>query len=70
MVGSGELPPTWPFMAAQGGLHCGRDDGSPVSDGYEVPFAFTGTLRRVTVELADDQQRDPAEEHRAALAED
>ncbi len=69
-VGVGELSETWPFMAAQAGLHCGRDDGSPVSEQYEVPFTFTGTLRRVVVELRDDQQRDPAAEHRAALAED
>ena len=57
-------------MAAQAGLHCGRDDGSPVSEQYAVPFTFTGTLQRVMVELADDQQRDPAAEHRAALAEE
>jgi hypothetical protein len=35
-----------------------------------VPFTFTGTLHRVTVDLADDQQRDPAVEQRAALAEE
>ena len=69
-VGAGELAETWPFFAAQAGLHCGRDEGSPVSDQYAVPFAFTGTLRRVVVELADDQQRDPAVEQRAALAEE
>jgi arylsulfatase len=57
-------------MAAQAGLHCGRDDGSPVSDQYAVPFIFTGTLHRVTVSLANDQQRDVEAEHRAALAED
>jgi arylsulfatase len=69
VVGDGELPQTWPFMAAQAGLHCGRDDGSPVSDQYAVPFTFTGALHRVVVELADDQQRDLAAEHRVALAE-
>ena len=68
-VGEGDLPQTWPFVAAQAGLHCGRDDGSPVSEQYAVPFAFTGTLHRVVVELADDQQRDPAVEQRAAMAE-
>ena len=41
-----------------------------MSDQYAVPFTFTGTLHRVTVELANDQQRDPAAEHRAVLAED
>ena len=47
VVGEGDLPQTWPFMAAQAGLHCGRDDGSPVSEQYAVPFTFTGTLHRV-----------------------
>ena len=69
-VGAGELAETWPFFAAQAGLHCGRDEGSPVSDQYATPFAFTGTLHRVTVELADDQQLDAAVQHQAALAED
>jgi arylsulfatase len=68
-VASGELARTWPFMAAQAGLHCGRDDGSSVSDQYAVPFTFTGTLHRVTVELGDDQQLDAAVHHRAAIAE-
>ena len=70
VVGTGELPRTWPGIAAQAGLHCGRDDGSPVSEQYAVPFTFTGTLHRVVVELADDQQRDPEVERRAALAEE
>jgi arylsulfatase A-like enzyme len=70
VVGRGELPQTWPFMALQAGLHCGRDDGSPVSEQYAVPFTFTGTLHRVAVDLADDQQRDVAAEQRAALAEE
>ena len=69
-VGEGELSATWPFMAAQAGLHCGRDDGSPVSEQYEPPFTFTGRLHRVVVELADDQQRDVEAERRAVLAED
>jgi arylsulfatase len=69
-VGEGELAETWPTLAAQAGLHCGRDGGSPVSEQYAVPFTFTGTLHRVIVELADDQQRDLAAEQRAAIAED
>jgi arylsulfatase len=69
-VGEGELSATWPFMAAQAGLHCGRDDGSPVSEQYVPPFTFTGKLHQVVVELADDQQRDVEAERRAVLAED
>jgi len=37
------------------------DRGSPVGD-YPAPFAFTGSLRRVVVDLVDDQDLD----HRAA----
>ena len=43
---------TWPNRAVQSGLTCGRDSGSPVGTGYDVPFAFSGTLHEVIVELA------------------
>ena len=69
-VGTGELARTWPINPARASLYCGRDGGSPVSDAYACPFAFTGTLHRVTVTLGDDQQRDPEAERRAAMAED
>lgn len=39
------------------GLDIGRDRVSPVSD-YEAPFEFTGRLRRVVVDLDDDQELD------------
>jgi arylsulfatase len=29
----------------------GRDSGSPVSKSYESPFAFTGKVKSVTIEL-------------------
>jgi arylsulfatase len=32
-------------------LDVGADTGSPVSDDYQVPFAFGGTLERVTLKL-------------------
>jgi hypothetical protein len=69
-VGSDELARTWPINPARSSLYCGRDGGSPVSDAYACPFAFTGTLHRVVVTLADDQRRDPEAERRAALLED
>ena len=32
----------------------GLDSGTPIDDNdYQVPFAFTGTLEKVTVELGD-----------------
>ena len=33
------------------GLLIGRNTGTPVSHEYKAPFAFTGTLDKVTVEL-------------------
>jgi arylsulfatase len=48
-----DLPDTWPYTVAQAGVHCGRDEGSTVSDRYAAPFAFTGTIDRVVVAVAD-----------------
>jgi arylsulfatase len=33
------------------GLEVGRDAGMPVSKDYEVPFYFTGEIKKVTVRL-------------------
>jgi hypothetical protein len=41
-----------------------------VSEAYTPPFPFSGTLRRVVVEIAADGVPDPARESRAALAEE
>jgi arylsulfatase len=68
-VGSVELPRTWPVIATTGGLHCGSDSGSPVSEAYACPFAFTGTIHRVVVTLDGDGGSDPREAYRAAQAE-
>jgi arylsulfatase A-like enzyme len=69
-VGAGDLRRTWPINPARSSLYCGRDGGSPVSEAYACPFTFTGTLRQVVVTLGDDQQRDPAADRRAEMAED
>jgi len=53
-VGSVDIPRTWPLHGTAGGLFCGRDGGVPVSHAYTPPFAFTGRIDRVVVELADD----------------
>jgi arylsulfatase A-like enzyme len=49
------------------GLDIGRDRGSPVSH-YESPFAFTGTLLKVTVTMDDDQMLDGDGVGRAQMA--
>ena len=56
----------------------GMQTGTPASDDYQIPFAFTGTLDRVVVDLAagpdaaSDEARsaeDKAREERAAIEE-
>jgi arylsulfatase len=49
------------------GLDIGLDRGSPVSD-YAAPFAFTGTLKKVTVTIGDDQTLDGEATGRAEMA--
>ncbi len=49
------------------GLDVGRDRVSPVS-GYDAPFEFTGRIRRVVVDLHDDQQLDHEAVGRAETA--
>jgi len=52
----------------------GEDTGTPVSEDYDVPFAFTGEIRKVVVKLGDsklgtaDQQKLQSKEREAALA--
>ena len=39
------------------GLDVGRDVGSPIDFTYELPFAFTGKIDNVTIELKAGAQR-------------
>jgi len=52
-VAEARLPRDLPFRWQIGGarFHVGFDRGLPVSDDYRPPFAFTGTLRRIVIEL-------------------
>ncbi len=51
------------------GLDIGRDRVSPVSD-YNAPFEFAGRLRKVAVDLHDDQDLDHGAVGRAEAARD
>ena len=70
MAGEGTLPFTVPFMFALGqGLQCGRDKGNPVTEEYASPFAFTGKLKRVIVDLSGPEPpRDLLQELEIELA--
>jgi arylsulfatase len=51
-VAEGKLPKTIPIQFSLGeGLDVGMDVGSPVDFTYKLPFAFTGKIEKVTVDL-------------------
>ena len=50
-VGELHLPQLWQVYSPNSGIRCGENRHSPISGLYSGPFAFTGKLRRVVVEL-------------------
>jgi arylsulfatase A-like enzyme len=68
-VAAGSLPYSTPFRLGQGGaMLVGQDTGAPVSPEYKPPFRFTGTLKRVIVDLSGEHIADHEAEMRIALA--
>lgn len=72
-AGSFETERIFWLMISWSGLDVGLDRGTTVSDydgsgRFVGPFAFTGTLEKVTVDLDDDQQLDHEGAGRAELA--
>ncbi len=69
LVGQVEMPVTTPItLGLAGGISCGEDPGAPVIPDYEPPYAFTGTVHRVTVDVSGDVIKDEAAEMRAVMA--
>jgi arylsulfatase len=69
LVGQGDVPLTMPLsLGLGGGIVCGADTGSSVCDDYEPPFAFTGTLHGVTVDVSGDLIKDAEAELRMHMA--
>jgi arylsulfatase len=66
LVGEGKIPVTVPlrYAVSGDGLCCGKDTGSPVSNDYTGEFPFTGTIRRVTVDVGNDQHPMPPQKFR------
>jgi len=69
-AGEGELKRTIPFFAGLSErLHCGRQDGSATCDEYGPPFEFTGTLKRVIIDVTGHEPpRDITQEAEIGLA--
>ena len=67
LVGQADLPVTVPLLIGLGGgLTVGRNPGSPVSQLYGPPFAFTGTIFKVTADVSGQMLHDTEEERQAA----
>jgi arylsulfatase len=65
-IAEGRLERTVPVQFSIGeGLDIGMDGGSPVDFTYELPFAFTGKIERVSIELKPEREAKP-QRHRAA----
>ncbi len=53
-VASEKLPKTIPYrMSLDETLDIGADTGTPVSEDYKVPFKFTGTLHKLTINFSE-----------------
>jgi arylsulfatase len=68
-IGEGELPVTIPIaMGLASGVSVGADAGAPVTEEYEPPFAFTGTIERIVYDISGKHVADHEAEIRMALA--
>jgi arylsulfatase len=68
-VGRGTFPVTTPLRLAQGGaMLVGADTGATVTPEYSSPFRFTGTIKRVFVDVSGEHVVDHEAEMRVALA--
>jgi len=54
-VGEAEIPVTSAIcFDLPGNLACGGDEGEPVVDDYMSPFKFTGTIKRVVIDVSGE----------------
>jgi arylsulfatase len=71
VIGSGRMEHTVPIVFnGYAGLDIGRDNGEVVDPHYEAkaPFAFTGTINRVTFDVRQPEQPHEQDLHRAETA--
>jgi arylsulfatase A-like enzyme len=54
LVADAEIPVTVPIIFGIEGLSCGYDFGEAVTGEYEAPFRFTGTIKKVTVDVSGE----------------
>jgi len=69
LAGQTDLPVTIPLdIGITDGLTCGRDDGSTVTTDYQAPFAFSGALEKVVVDVSGDLLEDHGAKLRSTMA--
>ncbi|MFF9482777.1 arylsulfatase [Streptomyces sp. NPDC014733] len=68
LAAEADFPVTTPVLFNPGSTACGANPGSPVTDDYPSPFAFTGTLHEVTIDLSGELITDPHSEMRMHMA--
>jgi arylsulfatase len=69
LVGAVQIPHSVPIMFGTEGLSCGYDTGDRVApDEYSDEFKFTGTIKRVTLDLSGDLIPDAEADLRIAMA--
>jgi len=72
-VGQGRIEKTCPSRFGPETFDLGMDNGSPVSENYQPPFPYAGTLKKVEINIASpalsesDQEKVRNEERAAAL---
>jgi len=71
VVGDGEIDRVTPVRHSitGGGITCGWEQGPSVGPDYTAPFPFTGTLRRVVVDVSGAPYRDLQAEFEAIMSE-
>ena len=69
LVANTEFPHTVPLVFELEGLSCGYDFGAPAGEGYEPPFAFTGTIHSVTFDVSGELITDDEAEMARLLAQ-
>ena len=69
LVGQADFAATVPITyGLGGGISCGADAGSPVTDAYRPPFHFTGTIYEVAIDVSGELIQDDEAITRAILA--
>jgi arylsulfatase A-like enzyme len=69
LAGQADFPVTIPLdIGITEGLSCGRDEGSVVTSDYAAPFAFSGTLEHVVIDVSGELLEDKHAEMKSVMA--